>query len=183
MVSIRQSVGSFASRSKVLRTKPAGNGPCAASVYAACKSGVRSGATCASSTVTTRLIVVLRVRVRTARTHQVDRGGGAWPRLLSDTGAEWLADLPVMTEGVDEASRCTAQGLRDEVLMRWRLVGYPELRAVHCELRHHRAAILDLEQFSCTERRLVELHGIGAAAHREHRREADDGSVRTSWHA
>ena len=85
-------------------------------------------------------------------------------RLFADTGTEWLADLPVMTEGVDdaaheptvlfmhrphfscsgsqrlrvkggrvvhyqdEASGCTAQGLRAEILIRWRLVRYPELR-------------------------------------------------------
>src|SRR6266404_1559067 len=145
--------------------------------------------------------------------------GGRARRLLADTGAERLAYLPVMTEGVDhaaheptvlfvhrpdfscsgsqrlsvqgpgvlddqdETSRCTAQGLRAEVLMRWRLVCYPELRALYCELRHHRAAILDLEQFVCAERRLVERHRIGATAHREHRSEADNGFVRSSWHA
>src|SRR5512135_1380755 len=83
----------------------------------------------------------------------------------------------------NEASCRTAQSLRAEVVMRRRLVGYPELRALDCELCHYRATILDLEQFPCAERHLVERDGSSTAAHREHRSEADNAIVRSWSHA
>ena len=77
----------------------------------------------------------------------------------------------------DETGCCTAQRFRTEILMGWRLVRDPELRALHRKLRHDRPAVLDLKQFAGTERRLVEGHGIGSPPHRKHRREADGGVV------